>query len=139
MIFRYKKIELQLGGRREYLLKPIIPVYLFYKKSFIRLEALIDSGADFCVFDKEIASVLGLKWKKGVPHDFFGVTGEKGVVYFHQLKLRVGNKALPVEVGFSSNLSEQSCGILGQEGFFENFKVSFSLAKETIEVMPNNV
>lgn len=134
MRFFYKKNELPPGMRREFLLKPIIPVCLFYKNSFVKIEALIDSGADFCVFHSEIAEILGIKWQKGHAHDFLGITGEHGKVYFHTIKIKIGTSTKEISCGFSKNLSEYSYGILGQEGFFENFKVNFSLKNETIEI-----
>jgi hypothetical protein len=134
MKFAYKKINMPPGGRREFLLKPIIPIYLFYKNSFIRLEALIDSGADFCVFHSEIADVLGIRWNKGHAHNFVGITGEKGKVYFHQVRIKIGNWGKSMTCGFSQDLSEYSYGILGQEGFFENFGVHFSLKNESITI-----
>ncbi len=120
--------------RREFLLKPIIPVCLFYKNSFVKMETLIDSGADFCIFHSEIAEMLGIKWRKGHAHDFLGITGECGKVYFHPIKIKIGNFTSEISCGFSENVSEYSYGILGQEGFFENFKVAFSLKSETMEI-----
>lgn len=134
MKFPYKKIELLPGMRREFLLKPIIPLYLFSQKSFVRVEALIDSGADFTVFHSELAEVLGIQWQKGISHKFRGITGSSGIVYFHSIKIKVGSWLVPLECGFSKNLGEDNYGILGQEGFFENFKVVFDLKTENIEV-----
>lgn len=134
MKFSYKTIELPPGERREFLLRPIIPIYLFYRKSFLHMEALLDSGADFCIFHKEIADALGVNWKQGAPHHFIGITGEKGIMYFHHLKIKVGSWMRSIPCAFSENLSEESYGILGQEGFFENFKISFDCGKEIIDI-----
>lgn len=134
MKFAYKAIELPPGGRREFLLKPIIPLWLFHKKAFVRLEALIDSGADFSVFHSEIAEVLGVHWKSGAPHHFVGITGEKGTVYFHQIKMKIGKWTKNIYCGFSKDLAEENYGVLGQEGFFENFKVTLDLPSEIIAI-----
>lgn len=134
MKFPYKKFELPPGERREFLLKPIIPIFLFHKRNFVRVEALIDSGADFCVFHNEIAEVLRIAWKKGDAHEFMGVTGEKGCVYFHPLKLKVGKWTKIIQAGFTNDLSGQSYGILGQEDFFEFFNVTFGLQKGFIDI-----
>lgn len=133
MKFAYKDIELPPGGRREVLFKPIIPVYLFHKKSFVRYEALIDSGADFCIFHKEIADILGIHWKKGAPHTFVGITGAKGYVYFHEVKVKVGKWTEAIVCGFSNDVSEENYGILGQD-FFEKFKVTFDLSTLLIDI-----
>lgn len=136
MKFHYKKFELPPGERREFLLKPIIPIFLFHKKNFVRVEALIDSGADFCVFHSEIAEILRIPWKKGDAHKFIGVTGENGYVYFHSLKLKIGKWIKTIQAGFTDDLSEQSYGILGQEDFFEFFNVIFALQKGFIDIVP---
>lgn len=125
------------GSRREFLLKPIVPIYLFHEKSFIRLEALIDSGADFSVFHSEVADVLRIPWNKGTPNNFVGITGATGLVYFHTLKLKIGDSTKLISCGFSEDLSEESYCILGQEGFFENFKVNFNLHSESIDIKSN--
>ncbi|HLB95960.1 MAG TPA: hypothetical protein VJK26_03605 [Patescibacteria group bacterium] len=40
-------------------LRPVIPIEIIYKKFPVPYEVLIDSGADFCIFDAQI----GLKNK----------------------------------------------------------------------------
>lgn len=100
----------------------------------MRYEALIDSGADFCLFHKEIAEILSIPWKQGIPHDFVGVTGKKGIVYFHSVKIKLGDWLENIMCGFSGDISEENYGILGQEGFFENFKVTFNLASLLIGI-----
>lgn len=134
MRFAYKKFELSPGARREFVLKPIVPFYLFHGKSFVRLEGLLDSGADFSLFHAEIADVLGVRWKTGIPHTFEGITGARGTTYFHQLKIKIGQWTENITCGFSDDLSENNYGILGQEGFFEHFKIIFNLASETVEI-----
>jgi len=48
MQFPYKKFKLADGTE---LLKPIIPIGLLFNGKLIRYEALIDSGADFNIFN----------------------------------------------------------------------------------------
>ncbi|OGI98619.1 hypothetical protein A3H53_01220 [Candidatus Nomurabacteria bacterium RIFCSPLOWO2_02_FULL_40_10] len=56
MKFRYFKFPLT---KRSYLfgmalLKPVIPFEIVYGGVRLRYAALIDSGADFCIFDGEV-------------------------------------------------------------------------------------
>ena len=53
MKFYYKKLGPDL-------FRPIIPINLIYRNKEISYEVLIDSGADFSIFDSEIAEVLGI-------------------------------------------------------------------------------
>ena len=56
MQFLYKKFKLADGTE---LFKPIIPIGLLFNGKLIRYEALIDSGADFNIFNAEIGELLG--------------------------------------------------------------------------------
>lgn len=56
MTFHYKMVD---GYWR-----PIILIEVIYKRSSIRHEVLIDSGADYCVFNAEIGEALGIDVKK---------------------------------------------------------------------------
>jgi len=51
MKFRDKKY-------RPGVLKPVIPIEIIYKEKSVPYEVLIDSGADFCIFDAQIGEIL---------------------------------------------------------------------------------
>jgi hypothetical protein len=53
MKFSYKKIAPGI-------IRPIIPIELIHKDISVPYEVLVDSGADFCVFDAEIADIINL-------------------------------------------------------------------------------
>jgi len=55
------------------ILRPIVPVGIYVGNNKIRYEALIDSGADFCIFDGEIGEYLGLEIEKGPSLTFGGI------------------------------------------------------------------
>ena len=60
MKFSYFKFPLK--SRSEFfgntILKPIIPIELVNDDRKIQYAALLDSGADFCIFDGEIGEIL---------------------------------------------------------------------------------
>jgi len=139
MKFSYKKFLLkersEIFGWQ--LLKPIIPVKLIVDKNSIAYEALIDSGADFCIFDAEVGEYLGLDIKSGTREEFGGIVGtEKAEVFFHKVFLNVGGWNYETTVGFSYGISKFGFGILGQKGFFDIFIIKFDLQKEEIELKP---
>lgn len=74
------------------ILKPIIPVEIFTPSFSIRYVALIDSGADFCIFDGEIAESLGIKVESGTLITFGGIQekGGQGPIYTKLHFLLVG-------------------------------------------------
>ncbi|HLA04209.1 MAG TPA: hypothetical protein VJ065_03175 [Patescibacteria group bacterium] len=127
MVFDYR--ELAPGISR-----PIIPVRLQYKKIFVILEAIIDSGADWCIFD---AGLLGiLKLPLGPQTKFFGAGKEPLRGFKSKVNLTIIRRDFKAEVLFSPDLGRHSYGILGQKGFFDNFKVCFDKSRNQIDINP---
>ena len=133
MQFPYKKFKLTDGSE---LLKPIIPIDLFFNGKLIRYEALIDSGADFNIFNAEIGEILGINIRSGKKVKFSGIAGKPFEVYLHNLTLGVGGWQYKIMAGFSYEISPYGFGILGQKGFFNLFGVKFIFSKGIIEITP---
>jgi len=133
MRFPYKKFKLNDGSE---LLKPIIPIGLLFNGEVVRYEALIDSGADFNIFNAEIGELLGIDIRSGNKVRFGGIAGEPFEVYLHNLTLEVGGWEHEVAAGFSYAISPYGFGILGQKGFFNLFRIKFILSKGIVEITP---
>src|SRR3989338_2998419 len=124
MKFPYKKLP--LSSRSVYfgssVLKPIIPVKITYHDHSIKYHALIDSGADFCIFDAEIGIYLGINVKVGTKERFGGIQERNGAAaYLHIITLDIGGNLFKTSVGFSYDIAKHGFGILGEKGFFELF------------------
>ncbi|MBI2465684.1 MAG: hypothetical protein HYV66_00400 [Candidatus Sungbacteria bacterium] len=119
------------------ILKPIISIKVSWGRNELYYSALIDSGADFCIFDAEVGKHLGLNVKDGDPEKFGGIqeTGA-AVAYLHDVVLNIGGGSYKTRVGFSYDIARHGFGVLGQRGFFDIFVVKFDLAKEEIELKP---
>jgi len=133
MQFPYKKFELADGTK---LFKPIIPIGLLFNGKLIRYEALIDSGADFNIFNAEIGELLGINICTGKKMQFSGIAGKPFKVYLHNLILEVGGWQYKIMAGFSYEISPYGFGILGQRGFFDLFRVKFIFSKGIVEITP---
>lgn len=134
MLFRYRKLNLTSPfSNRKYLLRPIIPVSLTYKKCSIRYEALIDSGADFCIFPIEIAQKLNIRLDKKQSIYFSGLGKEVIRGYKSNIIITIGEIDCKTKIVFADMANKS--GILGQNGFFDLFKVKFDLEQEEIEVL----
>jgi len=117
------------------ILKPIIPIRIAFADRSLQYDALIDSGADFSIFHEEIGRALGIDIEAGRRLHFGGVQrAEPAVAYLHEVELIIGGWKHKTVVGFSTDISEKSYGILGQKGFFDTFIVKFDLPKEEIEL-----
>ena len=118
--------------------RPVIPIEVKYKEKAIKYLALIDSGADFCIFHAEIGEIIGVNVKKGPKLEYYGITGEKEEAFFHNISINIGGWDRKCYCGFSyqSNKNKMPYGILGQKGFFDLFRVSMDYEKNQIELKP---
>lgn len=97
--------------------------------------ALIDSGADNCIFSLEIADLLQIKLRPKDKIQFIGVGKDKVSGYRSNIDLRIGDISYEAEVIFAE-ISDFGHGILGQKGFFDHFDVKLSYNKQLIEINP---
>jgi len=137
MKFNYKKFPLPQESDffGTTILKPVIPIKIFHNDKVLRYDALIDSGADFCIFDAEIGEYLGIDIQSGLKEMFGGIQ-ELGnaFAYLHKLDLNIGGWDYKTIIGFSYDIAKHGFGILGQKGFFNIFIVKFDYKKEQIEL-----
>ncbi len=141
MIFKYLEfpLEKQSVVLGESILRPIIPIKAFHNGVTAKYAALIDSGADFCIFDAEIGEYLGIDVKSGLKETFGGVQENGGAAaFFHEITLGIGGYSVQTLVGFSYDIAKHGYGILGQKGFFDICVVKFDLLKEEIELKPRS-
>lgn len=128
MKFRYKRYSPSV-------LRPVIPIKVFYKGKGTRYEVLIDSGADISIFSSVVAETLGIKMTTGEKSLISGVTGDVKPYWIHKVDLLIGERIFKnVKVGFFQGMEEDGYGIVGQKGFFELFVVKFDLKAEEIEL-----
>lgn len=118
-------------------LRPIIPLEVIYNNRSLGYAALIDSGADFCIFDAEIGEYLGIDIRSGKREVFGGIQDRDGAeAFLHEVIISVGGWPYKMTVGFSYDIASHGFGVLGQKGFFDIFTVMFDLLKEEIELKP---
>ena len=102
-----------------------------------RKVALIDSGADRCIFRSEIAEELGItNLENGIRYDFGGVANGNTIVgYIHKIGLSVdGLPTYTVSAVFTHQMSGIADCLLGQIGFFDHFAVKLDYRKNEISI-----
>lgn len=125
--FEYKKI----GN----FWRPIIPITLKHNKKELNYVALLDSGADFNIFHSEIAEVLDIDLSKLPKSTFGGINkGTQGIMQMTVIEIGVYDYTFNAPVHFSPDISPDGYGIVGQQGFFDKFKVLFNLEARKIEL-----
>ena len=117
---------------------PVIPVTVSRGEHCFVTEALVDSGAASCVFDAQIAGLLGIEdlEKEGIRLEFEGVSGHRVSGYQHNVTLEVGgNRFHEVPIAFTRDMPDNAVNILGQQGFFEIFPIKFTYHIKEIDLM----
>lgn len=93
MKFKYFKFPLSVRSPffGTVIFKPIIPVEISYEGRKLRYAALIDSGADFCIFDGEVGEQIGIDVLSGIREVFGGIQERGGAeAFLHEVVLNVG-------------------------------------------------
>ena len=116
-------------------IRPYIPISLRSKHAFIpSLLTLVDSGADFCMFDGLLAEALTVDLSSLQQVKLSGINGS-ALGYVAHLEMGVHDHYIPVPVVFSFEFSPVGFGgIIGQVGFFDAFKIQFDRANREIHL-----
>jgi hypothetical protein len=111
--------------------RPLIFISLVSGKFRLSCYALVDSGADQCVFPLSFAFELGLS-PFIAPSEPIGGLGSSNVpAYFCDVVVELpGLTSFPLRAGFTEGLNHWGIGLLGQDGFFNRFRVNFRLNRE---------
>lgn len=113
-------------------LRPRIRIRLLHHNRFVDLLALVDSGADDCIFPLEVANDLELPLDPKNAHRYGGIGAGRITAIFAHVKMEVGGWTVPLYAGFSD--APRVVPILGQGGFFDMFEVRFNRPKEVVEL-----
>lgn len=141
MKFKYFKFPLPESSEffGSAIVRPVIPVDITVGNATVGYAALIDSGADFCIFDGGLGEILGLDVRSGEVIQFGGVqVNTPSLSYLHEIIITVGGSKHKIMAGFSYDIAPHGYGLLGQKGFFDLFIVRFDLLKEEIELKEKN-
>lgn len=137
MKFAYQEFEVEPSSttsRKKILLRPIIPVIILKDKRFVGYQALVDSGSDYNIFEAGVAQLLKIKLSTGHKRQMSGISGEKVKGYEHIVRLKIAGKEFKEKIIFSNQIPENSFGVLGNEGFFNHFKVDFDYKNKITEI-----
>jgi len=126
--FKYKR-------QSRLFLRPIIPVRVQRGDHSLRYEVLVDSGADINIFAYQLGEHLGIDIPSGERAEIIGLTGEPEEFYLHSVELVIGRQIYRTQAGFMKSMDDRPYGIVGQQGLFDLFKVTFNLSRENIELL----
>ena len=94
---------------------------------YCNILALADSGADVCLFSLRMARSLGLNLGRHAEVCNHGARGALNTSHITPPSQSTSAAALRFETlaGFTKGMDSAGFGLLGQQGFFENYNVEF--------------
>jgi Aspartyl protease len=135
MKYKYRKIPDDTDPSKRWTARPILQVRLYYGPNRQDIRCLVDSGADDCLFHTSVGDRLGIDVQAGRLKRFAGIAAGHFVeAYMHALQMQIQgfSEKIDLEAGFTD--SEWVYGILGQSGFFANYRVTFERFRGRFEV-----
>lgn len=123
---------LATSKRTNLISRPIIPLTILYKSRFVQYQALLDSGADYNVFHADIADYLGIDLTKGKTIRITGIGGDSIKGYQHKVEIKIGINLIKTTIVFSRQIPNNATAVLGNQGFFDHFTVTFNYKNEVI-------
>ena len=127
--------------------RPITALLLSKGDRSVLAYAIVDSGADSCVFPASLATTLGITIPNERPALFSGTLDESQIAYFEEIQVTIlplesseitadqEPVTFPLYAGFCDTLEHVGLGLLGQEGFFSRFQVNFHAARRFFEIL----
>jgi len=113
--------------------RPTIRLTARFQNESAEMLALIDSGADYCLFPSSLGEELGLDIKSGPKEWTQGSDGQPFIAYFHEITLIVKTHQIQAWVGFAE---ECPWPLLGHLGFLEYFQVKLDFRRKQLELRP---
>ena len=131
IIFRYKKVKRPDNSEVRI---PSIPIQLMFKEKFDTI-ALLDSGADISAIPLSIAEIIGidLSQKRSFA---YGIGGKvESIETKINIIIEKGHEKYAFEIPIKVILDHYDFPvILGREGFFDKFVITFNQNKEKISL-----
>ena len=80
--------------------------------------------------------MIGIKaLESGEEKNFYGVSNQKVRAFGHPVTMALGGHKFSTKVYFSRDVGRETL-LLGMEGFFDRFVVTFDRSREVIEIKP---
>lgn len=111
------------------ILKPVVEVVILGPRK-ASVHALIDSGADFCIFDDRVTEYVGVEFEPQLHRNATGIGGTlraRGA----WVDLMVARRRLRMPIFFAPNLP---INLLGRDDFFRIFHVCFDERAHELEL-----
>lgn len=120
--------------KRRWIARPLIPIRVIGPKGKWEGYGLIDSGADKSLFNIEIAKDIGLNLEYTQIENFSGIEGGRLKAKLVKVKIQIMGMEEVSELTVGVVESSVVGVILGQDGFFDAYRVKFEKDLGIVEV-----
>ena len=100
----------------------VVEVFLRSNGNEFRVHAKVDTGAEFCVFSRQIADALGIDVETGHLLKMSTLAGVFDT-YGHELSYSVLGHEFTGTLYFAAHEQENARNVLGRHGWFDRLKV----------------
>jgi hypothetical protein len=128
--YRYFRHQIDDYGKM-----PLLEVRLRHGDEYIDIDCLVDSGAVDSMFNIDIADELGIDLEGLEERDYEGMDGNVVAGRVSKVSLEIRGLAQPVIIQ-AAFIEGNDIPILGQNGFFDSFKVCFQRYQGKFEIIP---
>ena len=135
MKFRYVKIPTG-DPHKKWISRPMISIVLYGPRGSIIVDALIDSGADRSLFHISLARAIGIDVSKYPKATFSGIESGELHASLCDVKIEILGMRGTTKVAAGFVDSPGVSAILGQEGFFDNYRIKFEKDRDIVEIVP---
>lgn len=133
MKFKYTN-TMTLDTKGRFIKRPLIELEIVGKDKQVKAFGLIDSGADTTLMNIEYAKRVGLTLDINKSKHFAGISGPSARCYLSRVpvKIKYFDEPVSMAVGFIDSPSVDI--LLGQEDFFDSFRIKFEKDHDVFEL-----
>jgi len=114
--------------------RPIVELELLGKSENLNVLGLIDSGADTTLMNIEYAKVLGINLEQAAKKEFLGIGSVRVTTFLSSVTMKVKHFDTPITTPVAFTDSASVDVLLGQEDFFECFRIKFEKDHDTFDL-----
>jgi hypothetical protein len=137
--YRCYRVRLYHGEPHTTVWRPMAPIILHGPLGSVRLNAVVDSGADRTMLPRQFADALGITVDNERPGSVQGVGGVPMVVHPGEVELEIVDRQQTYRWRTSIRFAPSNHALLGQLGFLEFFNATFDHHRRVLELKPNEV
>jgi hypothetical protein len=135
--YRPYRVRLYQGEAYTTLWPPTVCLVLHGPLGAVKLDALVDPGADQTMLRREFAEALGITVDDGRPGNVRGISGSPIVVYPSEVELEIIHEADRFRWRAAVRFGPANHVLLGQIGCLEFFTATFDHRHRELTLEPN--